>query len=248
MRWYLLVAALLGTMVYSAPMTAEELGFSAVFLANERVIIAPDESYDEFLSAVAPKQGNVRFTDQYRNPWVRTRPQITGNHHVLLVRVREMANPNRRSPCNVETGANNIVKVIENCSMPIDHFEFFPRTVSETLVTPSSFDGSGTLALYIGGAPEGDNGYEGMFLFAFISQSKLPAPKVKRISPTIPPSIEKQFARGYDAWSFDFGDGTERWLIYFSDFRAGPYYWLIENPHNKKTRKVRQARSVFGNC
>lgn len=248
MRCRIAVGIFLSSVAFSLHATAETLGFSTVSLASDRVVIAPDASYGKFMDAAAAREAKVWFTDQYRQPWVRARPRLSGHRNALLVRVRERANPDGRSPCKVEVGPKGYVEQIENCSMPIAGFEFFPRTVIETPMVRWLCDGSWLPALYLGDAPEGNNGYEGMWMFAVVSEHELPVPTVKRITPTIPPSIEKQFAQGYDAWSFDFGDGVERWLIYFSDFMAGPYYWLIEDPRDDRARRVRQASSIYGRC
>lgn len=248
MRKHMEVIFFLTSMLFTQLTAAKSLDLSAVVLTNEKLMIVPDTSYGNFMSAEEAMSSNVWFTDDYHQPWVLSKPKVPGNRHILLVRVNEQPSPDGKARCNTETDEKGYVKVIENCSMPIDSFEFFHLTVKETPLVQWSCDDSWQPALYIGTAPEGNNGYEGGQLLAISSDSELPIPKVEKIEPKLPASVEKAFAVGYDAWSFDFGDGIERWLIYYSDFRAGPYYRMIEYPRNSYMREVRRANLIFEGC
>lgn len=192
--------------------------------------------------------------DSYRQPW-RSFPleqfeSIVGpiHRHVLIVRILDEPE-SEKLRCNVVSDSNGVVSVIENCSPPVRSLEFEARTVTNGLLIEWGCDDSVIPAVDLGAEPLGNNGYDGSRLFAFSANAPLPTPKFEKVAnPQLPASVSKQFALNYDALQVDFGDGVERWIIYFSDFVAGPYLWLIEHPMDEERRTVTQAVDVYGRC
>lgn len=194
------------------------------------------------------------YVDSYKQPWRRfpleNFESIIGpiQRHVLIVRVVEEPSTDK-ARCSVEPDSRGYVSVIENCSQPVSDLQFEYRKVTQGLLIQWGCDDAILPAVDLGPTPKGENGYEGSQLFAFSANIPIPLPKHQKVTePQLPDSVKKKFAINYDAWRLDFGDGVERWIIYFSDFMAGPYLRLIEHPRDDKKRKVIDSFEVYGRC